>query len=94
MPGVPDVMVCDDKGLFHLIELKVVTGYVVKLSPQQVSFAQNHAHASVWLLVWKADEYYLYPAEDVVEVADKGLRHIPLLKTQDLDKLLSLLSTH
>ena len=94
MPGVPDVMVCDSIGCFHLIELKVVTGYKVNLSPHQISFAQNHSHASVWLLVWKAREYYLYPAAEVIDVAERGLHCIPRIKSDNLEPVLSLISTH
>jgi len=94
LPGVPDVMLCDVNGNFHLVELKVVTGYAVKLSPHQVSFAQNHAHASVWLLAWKDEEYYLYKAAEIVNVAEKGLKHIPFIRTKDLFWILHLISPH
>ena len=46
-PGIPDILLCDEKNNFHLIELKVSKGNVVKLSPHQVAFAVKHSEANV-----------------------------------------------
>ena len=51
MPGVPDVLVCDELGRFHMIELKHTNSNAVELRPHQVSFLTTHAHASCWILV-------------------------------------------
>ena len=51
MPGLPDVMFCDEKGNFHLVELKFCNGNKVGLRPHQVAFMTRHKHASVWIMV-------------------------------------------
>ena len=53
MPGVPDVLLCDEAGNFHFVELKATAGKAVDLRPHQVAWLSNHAHASVWVLVLK-----------------------------------------
>ena len=53
MPGVPDVLLCDEQGDFHFVELKATGGQAVELRPHQVSWMSTHAHASVWILVRK-----------------------------------------
>jgi Holliday junction resolvase len=52
-PGVPDVDICDERGLFHKVELKVADGNKVELRPHQVAYLTRHQHASVWILVKK-----------------------------------------
>ena len=95
-PGIPDCHGIID-GFPFWLELKLHSlkslNYV-NLSPHQISFAQNHSHASVWLLVWKNREYYLYPAAEVIDVADRGLHCIPLIKSEDIEPVLELISTH
>ena len=85
MPGVPDLLVCDEVGDFHLIELKFTTSKVVALSPHQVSFMAKHKKSSVWILVWKADrkgggkqDIYLYHGKDAIDVRMEGLNIKPL----------------
>ena len=51
VPGTPDVMVCDDNGDIHLIELKICTANAVRLSPHQIAFLTRHAHARAWIIV-------------------------------------------
>lgn len=52
-PGVPDVVLCDEKGGFHFVEMKATAGKAVELSGHQVAWLTNHSHASVWVLVLK-----------------------------------------
>jgi hypothetical protein len=35
MPGVPDVLLCDEEGDFHFVELKATGGRAVDLRPHQ-----------------------------------------------------------
>ena len=53
-PGIPDVLLCDEKGKFHFVELKATAGNAVDLRPHQVAWLSNHKNASVWVLVKKS----------------------------------------
>lgn len=80
--GVPDLLVCDDEGVFHLIELKSITGKAAKLSPHQISFFSRHSNASVWVLIYRsggaiAPQVYLFHGSKVLELAEKGLNAEP-----------------
>jgi len=82
MPGVPDLMVCDAEGRFHLIELKATTNHAVELRPHQVSFLTKHQHSSCWILVKRQRvmtdpaQVYLYPARQAVDLRMEGLDKI------------------
>jgi Holliday junction resolvase len=83
--GVPDLCICDKKGFFHFIELKVITAYKVGLRPHQISWLTRHAHASAWVLIRKQKnaespaELFLYRAQDAIELAEVGVRLEPYL---------------
>ena len=78
-PGIPDILLCDEKNNFHLIELKVSKGNVVKLSPHQVAFAVKHSEANVWVLVKKlgktARDYtvFLFKGPQIFDLVRFGL---------------------
>ena len=79
LPGVPDILVCDAKGRFHLVELKYTKDNSVKLSPHQVGFFRRHEHASVWLFVRHDPKngeprLLLYPPEQVVPLSMDGIK--------------------
>lgn len=82
MPGVPDLLVCDEKGNLHLIELKFTKTNAVELRPHQVAFLSKHKHASVWILVkkWpqKTDdpEVFLFKGSDAVDLRMDGLSKV------------------
>ena len=78
--GIPDLLICDDKNLFHFVELKVTRGNVVKLSANQVSWLTRYENASVWVLVRTKDEIYLYNGKQAVDVRIKGLQLEPIFK--------------
>lgn len=99
MPGVPDVLVADTSGRFHLIELKNCKGKAVKLSPHQVSFLSAHSDSLVWLLVRYTpasapDQYYLYRGDQAPEVQHDGLRVESHLTDFSLEPILRLIDTH
>jgi len=79
MPGVPDVMFCDERGDFHFIELKATAGRAVDLRPHQVSFLSNHARASVWVAVQKLEtirepkQFFLFHGSKAVDLKFEGL---------------------
>ena len=99
MPGVPDVVFCDLDGNFHFVELKSVSGSVVKLSPHQVSWLTKHSHASVWVIAkkkatkTKKAEIFLYHASQAVDVSFDGLSVAPKHKSncEDYDSILNLI---
>ena len=80
MPGLPDVMFCDEKGNFHLVELKFCNGNKVGLRPHQVAFMTRHKHASVWIMVKhkKITEIdyriLLFKGEEAVNLVMDGLK--------------------
>ena len=80
--GVPDVLVCDDDGAFHLVELKSITGYAAKLSAHQVSFFVKHQDANAWIWIHKsggvkAPQVFVYHGSQVMELAEKGVKAEP-----------------
>lgn len=80
--GVPDLMICDEEGHFHFIELKNTSTNAVELRPHQVAWACRHGHASSWILVRKqtsakADqELYLFNGHHAVELRMEGLQAV------------------
>ena len=76
-PGVPDVMLCDEQGRIHLIELKCTSANAVRLSPHQVSFLIRHEHASVWIAVKrdgaKGKTLFLFPGTEAIGIARRGI---------------------
>ena len=100
MPGVPDVMVCDEDGRFHFIELKATASRVVDLRPHQVAWLSTHAHASVWILVRKIktktlpEQIFLYPGSAAMDLRFDGLKVEPLYQSEgkpDWETILSLI---
>ena len=85
MPGVPDVVLCDEFGQFHFIELKATAGNAVDLRPHQVAWLTNHGHASVWVMVKKhktknqPEQLFLYPGSEAVDLKLEGLKVEPAL---------------
>ena len=83
VPGIPDLDICDDRGLFHKVELKVANGNKVELRPHQVAFLTRHQHASVWILVRKGltardSEVFLYHGRQAVDLSMDGLSTRPI----------------
>ena len=89
MPGVPDVLICDEEGNFHFVELKVTGGKAVELRPHQVAWLSNHSHASAWVLVLKKktktlpQRICLYPASAAMDLKLEGLEVDPLYEETD-----------
>ena len=88
MPGVPDVLLCDEDGDFHFVELKATGGKAVELRPHQVAWLSNHAHASAWVLVLKKktktlpQKVFLYPANAAMDLKLGGLEVEPLYEAE------------
>ena len=101
MPGVPDVLACDEQGRFHFIELKATKGNAVDLRPHQVAWLSNYGYASVWVLVRKAasktqpQKIYLYHGSSAMDLKMEGLKVDPVYYAEgdfDWEAILSLIS--
>lgn len=83
MPGIPDVLVCDEQGGFHFVELKSTAGKAVDLSPHQVAWLSNHSHASVWVIVRKIktkkqdEQIFIYHGKKAMDLKLEGLKTEP-----------------
>ena len=101
MPGIPDVLCCDENGKFHFVELKATSGNAVDLRPHQVAWLTTHSHASVWVLVRKLQTktkpqmIYLYPGKDAMDLKMEGLKVTPVYEGEgepDWEKIMGLIS--
>ena len=83
--GVPDLLIADESGNYHMVELKFISGNAVNLSPHQVAWLTRHQHTSAWILIKKQktelskSELYLYPASDAIDVKMAGVKTEPVL---------------
>ena len=83
MPGVPDVVLCDERGLFHFVELKATAGNAVDLRPHQVAWLTNHGHGSVWVILKKhetknqPEQLFLYKGSEAMDLKMEGLKIEP-----------------
>ncbi len=81
--GVPDVLLLDHLGNWHLIELKTTDRNKVDLSPHQVAFASKHAKGSCWIAVkfksGSESEIRLYSGESAMDLRMEGLSTEPTL---------------
>jgi Holliday junction resolvase len=91
-PGVPDVVLLDEKGDFHFIELKATSSKAVDLRPHQVAWLCNHRHGSVWVLVKKLktkkleQQLFLFDGSDAMDLKLEGLKFTPKLhQIKDFD---------
>lgn len=101
MPGIPDVLLCDDVGHFHFVELKATNSKAVDLRPHQVAWLTNHSTASVWVLVRKIptktfpQKNYLYHGSLAMDLKMEGIKVPPLYYSEgvlDWDTILELIS--
>ncbi len=83
MPGVPDVVLLDEFGHFHFVELKATAGNAVDLRPHQVAWLTNYGHGSVWVMVKKhktknqPEQMFLFKGADAVDLKMEGLKIEP-----------------
>ncbi len=76
-PGVPDVVIQDELGLFHFVELKHTGGKAIELSPHQVTWMDLHKNGSAWVLVRQSkakqtDTVRVYHASKAIDVRLEG----------------------
>ncbi len=106
MPGVPDVVLCDESGNFHFVELKASTTNAVDLRPHQVSWLSRHKHASTWVLVLRIadrgtrtkaptpESISLYHGSEAMDLKFDGLKIDPVYRSEgkaDWDRILDLI---
>jgi len=106
MPGVPDVVLCDESGNFHFVELKASTTNAVDLRPHQVSWLSRHKHASTWVLVLRIadrgtrtkaptpESISLYHGSEAMDLKFDGLKVEPVYRSEgkaDWDRILDLI---
>ena len=87
--GIPDLLICDERGSFHFIELKYLTGNAVTLQPSQVAWLTRHHHSSSWILIKRQTkptepaECLLYPASAAVDLKMDGITKVePLFRCE------------
>jgi hypothetical protein len=78
--GTPDLLVCNARGHFFTIELKVTKSNKIKFSPHQISFHVKHPN-NTFILVETLDprsskhvEYYLFPGSGILALEACGLK--------------------
>ena len=83
LPGVPDLVACDEQGRFHFVELKATAGNAVELRPHQVSWLSSHSRASVWVAVQRVEtkndpkQFFLFHGSKAVDLRFDGLKVEP-----------------
>jgi Holliday junction resolvase len=69
VPGVPDVLCCNERGDFSFLELKIVKKGRIKISAHQVSWLARHSHARCFIVTRSSnmdiDVYYGSSAVDL-----------------------------
>ena len=87
--GIPDIVICDEPGSFHFVELKYCTGNRVELRPAQVAWLTKHQHGSCWILIKRQTkptepaECLLYPASAAVDLKMYGITKVePLFRCE------------
>jgi hypothetical protein len=86
--GIPDLLICDEVGRFHFVELKFCKANAVNLSPHQVSWLMRHRKSSSWILIKRqrrpeaTPEVFLYRADQAIDVKTDGLKVEPVYAGQ------------
>ena len=82
LPGVPDVLLCSESGVFSLLELKVTKGRAGKLdlSPHQCAWLSRHSGGPVFIIVRDSSlAISVYPGSDAVDLRMDGLAAVEAL---------------
>ena len=82
LPGVPDVLLCGESGIFSFLELKVAKSSVGKLdlSPHQVAWLSRHASGPAFIIVRDgALDISVYAGADAVDLRMDGLAAVEAL---------------
>ena len=87
-PGIPDVIIQDENGLFHFVELKHTGGRAIELSPHQITWMDNHKTGSAWILVRRStkkekDTLRVYHASKAIAARMEGIKCPPNLLVEE-----------
>ena len=84
LPGVPDVLLCGEGGVFSFLELKAQKSAVgkVDLSPHQVAWLSRHASGPCFIVVRDSSlNIRVFAGSDVVDLRMDGLAAVSPLAT-------------
>ena len=82
IPGVPDVILCSESGVFSFLELKVTKGRAGKLSlsPHQCAWLSRHASGPVFVVVRDSSlDIRVYSGSNAVDLLMDGLAAVEAL---------------
>jgi hypothetical protein len=84
IPGVPDVLLCGEGGVFTFLELKAQKSAVgkVDLSPHQVAWLSRHSAGPCFIIVRDSSlDIRVFSGSDVVDLRMDGLASVSPLAT-------------
>tara|TARA_R110000822_G_scaffold155072_2_gene294877 strand:+ start:510 stop:818 length:309 start_codon:yes stop_codon:yes gene_type:complete len=84
MPGVPDVLLCSESGVFSFLELKVSKSGTGKLdlSPHQCAWLSRHASGPTFIVVRdRSLDIRVFAGSDAVALRMDGLAAVSPLAT-------------
>ena len=76
LPGVPDVLLCSESGVFSLLELKVTKRRAgkISLSPHQCAWLSRHSGGPAFIIVRDSSlDIRVYRGSDAVDLRMDGL---------------------
>ena len=76
LPGVPDVLLCSESGVFSLLELKVTKRRAgkISLSPHQCAWLSRHSGGPAFIIVRGSSlDIRVYRGSDAVDLRMDGL---------------------
>jgi hypothetical protein len=82
IPGVPDVLLCGESGVFSFIELKVTKGRAgkISLSPHQCAWLSRHSGGPVFIVVRDSSlDISVYAGSDAVALRMDGVSAVEAL---------------
>jgi len=82
IPGVPDVLLCSEGGVFSFLELKVTKSGIGKLglSPHQCSWLSRHSNGPCFIVVRDSSlDIRVYRGSDAVDLRMDGLAAVAAL---------------
>ena len=82
LPGIPDVLACNEDGCFSFLELKVRHGKKVKLSAHQVAWLSRHGHSHTYIVIREPSlDISVYLGSDSVDLCMGDAAAVEALET-------------
>ena len=82
MPGIPDVLLCGESGVFSLLELKITKGRAnkISLSPHQCAWLSRHSSGPCFIVVRDSSlDISVYAGSDAVSLRMDGVAAVEAL---------------